>query len=46
MPLGWRVRVRTNHKIANNAIPSKKASYSCDGWRGDKIERSAFDTCG
>ena len=25
-PFGWRVRVRTNHKIANNTIPSKTAS--------------------
>ena len=25
-PFGWRVRVRTNHKIANKTIPSKNAS--------------------
>ena len=25
-PLGWRVRVRTSHKIANKTIPSKNAS--------------------
>src|SRR5207244_139894 len=45
-PFGWRVRVRTNHKMRNKTIPSKNASQSCDGWRADKIERSAVATSG